>query len=569
MYRQFFFLLLVFYLQDVRAVEDLRFFFVVEPSNLKFLLDGCYELNTEFSYSIQDVKDETKGKRKKAVVVFVKHLKNPFSCFVVPSREFGVFAEGSDDYDFFLHYFNFGDDEPGFTRYIITKSFWYHLFYTSFMEQKNRESKFAESFVNKISDLEVVLLFKCFGDEESTNDCKNYLSESLEWFGWSLETKDRRKDGFIYIRIIIPLGNECHNNFQTFQLDSNVRLDIEKSGVRRKGERNKGSMIFFPSVVCQKNSCETLIPGSVQNQEDYCAFGMIGPNNACVWTFPRNYYQLETFVEESSSTVVNVTTTAKNVYEACRDYTKISADVLSAAKSFLVALKGIVNSFIGVNSDSSDSSDSLKDTSEYLKQLGFEVHSMPTDGYCGWHAILSWIRSNRYELLSEMTENPDDLMAQGVFEYFSARAQELVEEGDQRDFIVSMANEMNGSKPDRMWLEDNHIRFLIAPFINQNILMFDIAANAPTPGCPFQVSLVRPDGIDVNFQNQNEIVEALHENRHCMMLLHASNHWLLIVPGDQIARTQANQGNTTSEDLSGDWFEIDWSKVVVPLSVSK
>lgn len=291
---------------------------------------------------------------------------------------------------------------------------------------------------------------------------------------------------------------------------------------------------------------------------------MIGPNNACVWTFPRNYNQLETFVEESPNTGSDAT--AKNVYEACRDYTKIPADVLNAAKSLLVALKGIVNSFIRVNSDGSDS---LKDTSEYLKQLGFEVHNMPTDGYCGWHAILSWIKSNRYELLSEMTENPDDLTAQGVFEYFSARAQKRVKEGDEPDYIVSMANEMNGSNSDRMWLEDNHIRFLIAPFINQNILMFDIASNAPTPGCPFQVSLIRPDGVDVNFQNQNEIVEALHENRHCMMLLHASNHWLLIMPADQVARTQDNQGNTTSLDLPGDSFEIDWSKVVVPLSFSE
>ncbi|WP_422133234.1 MULTISPECIES: hypothetical protein [unclassified Endozoicomonas] len=565
MYRHFFFWLLVIYLQDVRAVEDLRVFFVVEPSNLKFLMDGCYQFNTEFSYSIEDVKDENKGSRK-AVVVFMKHLKNPFSCFLVPSREFGVFAEGSDDYKFYLHYFDFGDDEPGFTQYFITKSFWYHLFYTSFIEQKNRESKFAESFVSKISDLEVVLLFKCFGDEESRNDCKDYLLESLEWFGWNIETKDRRKDGFIYIRIIIPLGNEHHNNSQTFQLDSNVRLDIEKSGVRRKGERNKGSMIFFPSLVCQKKSCETLALSSVQNQEDYCAFGMIGSNNACVWTFPRSYNQLETFVEESPGTGTNVTAKAKNIYEACREYTKTSADVFSITKALFVALTGIVNSFKRVKSDGSNS---LENTSKYLNELGFEVHNMPTDGYCGWHAILSWIRNNRYELLSEMTENPDELTASGVFEYFSARAQERVDEGDEPDFVVSMANEMNGSHSDRMWLEDNHIRYLIAPFINQNILMFDIASNAPTSGCPFQISLITPDGVDINFQNQNEIVEALHENRHCMMLLHASNHWLLVMPADQVARTQANQGNTTSQDLPGGWLEIDWSKVVVPQSLSE
>lgn len=558
MFRQLFFWLLVFYLQDVRAVQDLRLFFVVAPSNLKFMVDGCYGFNSEFSYFIKDFNDEFKEGRKE-VVVFVKHLKKTFSCFVIPSRELGFIAEGSGDYNFSLHNFHSEPDERRFTRYIIARSLWYHLFYTSYLEQKENEFKFAESLFNKNSDLEVVLLFKCFGDNEYKEHCKSYLSDALEGFGWNLETKVRSKESCMYIRIIIALGNESYNNLQSFQLDSNVRLDIEKSGIRRQGEKNKSSMIFFPSTVFQKNSCESLAASDIQNQEDYCAFGMIGSNNACVWTFPRTYSQMESFVEEGAC--VSTGATAKNVYEVCRKFTNTSAEALNGAKALCVALTGISISF---KREKSDAYNSLKNASEYLKELGLEVHNMPTDGYCGWHAILSWIRSNRYELLSEMTENSDDLTAQRVFEYFSARAQELVEEGDEREFIVSMANEMNGSNPDRMWLEDNHIRFLIAPFINQNMLMLDIASSGPTTGCPFQISLIRADGVDVIFQNQDEVVNALHENRHCMMLLHAHNHWLLIMPDRQLATNQATRGNATSQDIPREWLEIDWSTVVVP-----
>ncbi|WP_252179289.1 OTU domain-containing protein [Endozoicomonas sp. 4G] len=557
MYKQLFLLLLVFYLQDIRAVEDLRIFFVIKPSNLKFLMDGCYELNSEFTYSVIDVDAGDKGNHKRTIVFF-KHLKNPISCFVVPSREFGVFAEGSDDYEFPLSVSCIENDGPRFNQYVILKSLWYQLFYSSSFEQRESEAKFAESLFNKNADLEVVLFFKCFGNEDVRNNCESYLLEGLEEFGWNFKFVDSKQENCRYIRVIITLGNENNNNFQTFQLDANVRLDIEKSGIRRKGETDKSSMIFFPSTVCQKNPSQSLTVSDIQNQGDYCAFAMIGQNNACVWTFPRTCRQLETFVEESASTGA----TGTNIYEVCRKFAEASPETLSLFKGLYVALTGIFNRFKG---DNSNGHDTLVNTAEYLKELGFEVHNMPADGYCGWHAILHWICNNRPELLSEMTDNPGDLTAQSVFEYFADRAQELIKE-DDREFIQSMANEMNGSNPDRMWLDDNHLRFLVAPFINQNILIFDMASNTPTSGCPFHVSLIRADGVDVAFQNQNEVVAAIHENRHCMILLHANNHWLLIMPGGSLTATESTRGRTTSQAVTPQSSEIDWSSLLARLT---
>lgn len=235
--------------------------------------------------------------------------------------------------------------------------------------------------------------------------------------------------------------------------------------------------------------------------------------------------------------------------------------IVDGSKAFCVALTGITITF---KSATSNDANTLSYVGDYLHELGFEVRQMPSDGYCGWHAILYWLRSNRYERLLEIDENPDNLTAPKVFDYFAAQVQEKAEAGDERGFIKSIADEMNGDNPDKMWLDDNQLAFLIAPFINENILVFDIASSVPTLGCPFRISLIKPDGIDVEFHNQSEVADAIDKNRDCMMLLHASNHWMLIMPGHKSAITEAPYGGTTPGNVAEQGVRIDWRSVVIP-----
>jgi hypothetical protein len=401
------------------------------------------------------------------------------------------------------------------------------------------EAAIAQSLFQSDSDVEILLLFDIGRlDATGITECEDYVAEYCQQSGWEyrITTSSQSK---VHLRLIIPLGGEDtnKNNYQSLSLDHKVSLLIDKSGVRKKNTQGKNAIMLFPARVHRsQQTSESTKPINIhEHPEDYSMLLLTSPETSqstSIWFFPRQSTQWvhpEVSLSPPGGTPLN---------EMQIHYQQLHKASWMTGSILLMAIKGCLSDF---------GNQTLDKVQHYLHELGYEVHDMPADNYCGWHAIVRWIRTNRPDLAPQISDTDEGLTASTVFNFFRDRARKIAKEKDSKTIFTTISEMMSASHSQATWLDDLQLNYLVAPFVQENILVFDTGAEGIHSDLPFQVNLIEPDAGLCQLSSSQTVENAINEHSNSIMLVHNTNHWLLITHNETHENTAEEASSPSTE----------------------
>ena len=516
----------------------------IKPDSLWRLAEGCFQSGAQFHFLVRENDDE-----QYEGLLSIGFSRNSVSFINLPVHTFahGVSCNSNSDTDFGLFSTKPNEVEQGFNQYVIVRSFWRQLTLNAVKYNKHAEAITAQSLFQSDSDVEVLLLFDL--DRLGVADrasCEEYIAEYCQKSGWKYKIITDRQQKHV-LRLTIPLGGEDtdNNNYQSLLLDHKVSLIIEKSGVRKKNTSGKKSMMLFPATV--RRSEETNISKEFFNirdhQEDYSVLLMLSPvasQSTSLWFFPRQSTQW--ILSEDHPPFPG----------------QISLDEIQAQSQQLLQAPLMMGStlFMAIKGCLWGTDDQALDrVQHYLQELGYEVYNMPSDNYCGWHAIVHWIKTNRPDLISQISGTTEALTASTVFNFFRERARQMVEDKDSPAIISTISEMMNASHSQASWLDSLQLNYLIAPFIDQSILLFDTEPGSSVSDLPFQVNLLQPGADSSQLSSSHMLESAINEHPNSIMLLHNTNHWLLITHNETYESTaEADSSHSATAVMASEHY---------------
>lgn len=549
-----------------------------KPDSLWRASKGLYSSGAEYNFLV--LKQNNQDSEHEGFF-WIKFLKNTISFLRIPAETtcFLLSTKNGDHENilkaaFSLEYPNQKKVDREKTEYCFFKSI-QHL-KKQFAQHKGLSDMSGGLSGSLSSDLEIILVFDFAAN---TNDnlkrkIENYVVEFAKDAKWQCAIKRDTESDKCKLRIIIPLGNEDNdnNNYQRLFLDKKeVTLDIAKCCIRKKNKTGKQNCFFFPKKVTKTLGKEwkaNIIPDAnangnaieQNNAEDYCLFAMIEPEttSTSLWFFPRAHQSLN--VPSSVPSVPELTDGSDDKAISIDEMRDICSrewgekPITSVVDSqFFMLLTGCFAS----------KSSPLEAVQNYLHKFDYVIKDMPKDNYCGWHAIAEWIKIYDPEMEEKLFQkglrnnNPGQALHKYLKEIATDNAKNEKASKKASKYAKNIAKKMSSEKDMDKWLDCDLIYHLAAPLIKNSFLVLDTCQAqrgfaASDWELPFSAQIIDSKGIypltsKEEIEKKIEEIETQQTRKEentnnpskikkppipPIVLLHDTNHWLLILKKD-------------------------------------